>query len=512
MILEKTFISNLENQKNIYDLIGVCYDELFRINHDMNVGFVCKYNLNDNSNARGFYADKCFRELDKELLKLVEYKKIDNTYSVIPINELIKGIVKILNSFVMPNCKSKVKIAKSICLFRVIFSLDKYVHDINEDNIDRVKGPKNNKDSNYLVYIKKCSSFLDKGLEKITDKSIDYFFENSIQIIKRNELPVPERPPQIIRVNPEFSPEKKVLKVCCIPYIGFPTFKFIDCRNNTINRVSGTKLEGVFTVEYPIVDSKDDIQGQNRIIKLLDSAISKEADIIVFPEYIMSNSMYEAIKKHLKSRNCKLLKLVFMGTTYTMGKDGSNNNILKVLNGNGKELGAYYKYSPYSKEVVEKKSKSIFIEDLTNPGKECVILDIDRLGRILPSICRDIINNKCTYNLAHIFEPDLIIIPAWSPSLRFFKSKMIGFADTLHSSSILCNSCEARGKEDKTGKEIEEIGLAVVPSQKKGVQAKFEYIKRDGKGCTEKCREGCVRMITLDFSDDYPRIQIVNKN
>jgi hypothetical protein len=239
-------------------------------------------------------------------------------------------------------------------------------------------------------------------------------------------------------------------------------------------------------------------------------------DIVVFPEFVMSPDMLDAIQIHLResrNRHNKRLKFVFAGTTYLKDNEGNFNNVLHILKEDGTKLPyTYYKNSPFVKyddtERYIDSNQILSCERITNPGKECVLLDIEGFGRILPSICRDFIDGEYTNALAHIFKPELILIPAWSESVNSFLTEMCSFANNIHSSSILCNCCNAVDK-NKT-----KIGACIIPEKKESiVNSSPKYFYRS-RGCYANCESqgGCVFILTIEFggSSLLPQIEKIN--
>ena len=91
------------------------------------------------------------------------------------------------------------------------------------------------------------------------------------------------------------------------------------------------------------------------------------------------------------------LLFVFAGTAFVYEGMNNSNNILHIISGTGIELEErYYKFSPFNtvgkpdRHGFEKKSQVCEIvlncEHLTEPEKECLLLDIENVGRILPSV------------------------------------------------------------------------------------------------------------------------------
>lgn len=258
-----------------------------------------------------------------------------------------------------------------------------------------------------------------------------------------------------------------------------------------------------------------------RIISLLQFAINRNANIIVFPEYIMSPKMLKGIEDHLKrldSAQKPSLFLVLAGTCYHWANE-KGNNILHILNANGIEIGSYYKHSPFLEQSEEKihgallqskseprTKRSYFevCEILSEPGKECTLIDVDIIGRILPAICRDVISGH-TESLSNLFMPSFLIVPAWSRSVSSFDPRFSILADTIHTISLLCNCCNA---VEGTSKKA--TGTIVVPRKQGTAMAAFcqKIIRK--RNCTLSCLNhgGCIEQIEISFVESNPQVSL----
>ena len=277
-------------------------------------------------------------------------------------------------------------------------------------------------------------------------------------------------------------------------------------------------------------EEEDDVQ---RVIALLQSAINGNTNIIVFPEFIMSPKMFKGIKNHLKkldSAQKSNLFLVLAGTCYHWDKE-KGNNILHILNANGVEIGSYYKHSPFLMQAEEKIHGALLqpkeeadlqaqpeqetnshrqrrylenCEILSDPGKECTIIDVDVVGRILPAICRDVIDGQ-TESLSNLFVPSFLVVPAWSQSITSFDTRFLTLANTIHTVSLLCNCCNAvKGIDKKV------TGKIVVP-QKQGTR--MDALPQDitrVKDCTLFCQNhgGCVVQVEISFAKSNPQVNL----
>ncbi len=262
----------------------------------------------------------------------------------------------------------------------------------------------------------------------------------------------------------------------------------VSCKKNFAFKFIG---ESRFVVDYLKCDQ---IQLAERIGRAVETAIYEGSNIIVLPEYVVSQEVYHSVQKQIRKCHRELrgemgLMLVFAGSTWT--KDG--NNVMRILDAWGEEVGEYYKYSPYVKPKKEKHGFEC-CEVLSSPGKCCDIMAIENIGLFLPAICRDVIDGEYTEELAHYLLPVFIIIAAWSPSLAQFAERQREMANKYFISSVLANACGSiRKRALKIG------NGAIVCKRGTITQVCKKDIKRDN--CMANCsKEGCLYLLDYDFS------------
>ena len=330
--------------------------------------------------------------------------------------------------------------------------------------------------------------------------------------------------PKIIPVKQPLNTQEKPSKnkeiiIAFIPFIGFRTIQFHNLKDDT-PLAENDYPSGSFYVEH----LEDREPSAIRLVtELLVKAIDSHAEIIVFPEYIMSKQMLEAIKAKLSELTPLELKLVFAGTTYELDEEKlRGNNVMHILNGRGIEIGKYYKSTPFNNEADKPHHATTISDDrtgewpfscielLSDPGKECLLLDVEKWGRILPSVCRDFIDGDYTDQLVKTFCPSFVVIPAWSHSVSSFDSNMNSYANTIHTMSLLCNSCNAvnqRGEDDMP------IASICMPRKvNRAMEARLEKQTRKAD-CRKTCEDcgGCIVFYHIDFSKQQPDFHVEMK-
>lgn len=231
-----------------------------------------------------------------------------------------------------------------------------------------------------------------------------------------------------------------------------------------------------------------------QIVQSVESAISMKSNLIVLPEFTVSPEIYTSIKNQIKmirkkQKSLTDLMLVFAGSTWTE----DNNNVMRILDSWGEEVGEYYKYTPYTKR---KKGKCGFeeCESLRTPGKCCDVLAIEGIGFFLPAICRDMIDGEYTLELAKILLPAFTIISAWSSSVASFVPRQKELANKYFVSSVLANACASVDKRTLR------IGHGSIV-HKSGTIAGEDIRDIERDNCISKCMsEGCFYILDYDFS------------
>lgn len=526
MKIREKFYTELCEASSEYDIVAICYAEILRFVEDTEINFVTQYidRLDDDLKYNHYYfMFESFRKFAINIAKdqLLQLGGFDPKKFCELLFPRMKSIIDSL--------EADFEKGFPICLFYIISALD-YIIGEEQKEFEMYSfwnqscGPLNSGASleKSVVYLQNNNNFLSPSLEtqyfrkplyqnRIGNQFSDVLLFRRSYIKERfSAIPKIKR----IRCNPLYREQietRKYFRIASVPFIGYPTIAFHNLKDPQ-PCAEGDTPEGSFYVEYP---EKMEEKNLTNILLLLELAIEKEANIIVFPEYVVSERVLKGMKEYLSGldRNRrKQLNLVFAGTMYKREEHDKGDNILTILNAFGSEVGRYYKYSPFlirntkgSEKAVPKsdgktnKRKYIICSEiLSNPGKECTLIDVDTIGRILPAICRDVIDGVYTKNLVEMFLPSLLIISAWSKSISRFESELCHFADTVLTSSLLCDCCNAVKREDIT----KPIGLYCLPEKVDNkMDSKPHKIIRDvncWKNCEQKC--GCVFLIDVDFS------------
>lgn len=531
MNLQDDFIDALNQSIDEYELVAVCYRELLRYKKDTDNIFITRIGHLAEDPEYKMYATQ-FEEFRENILFSTKKMNVNDYDAGSGFEDFKMNLIEQFNKFLCPEMLSE-NICIPICIFYTLEAMDSYVENNLEQVFDTYKscGPLNKGESNKdcLLYLQEKTSFFSNAYEgkegfrkPMRSARIGAMFHSFLLLEKNRLFHIPQINPIFIKESCKGALIQKRIKIVAIPYIGYDTFRF--CSFNSVGDCKSNEITGPFYVDYIPEYEEDNIK---KIIELLDTAIRKEANIVVFPEFIMSEGMKNAIKRHLFQMpvQCKKnLMLVFMGTYYQWNKGNcQGNNILYVFNANGNEVGSYFKYSPFLVQSEEKihgvkisSSKESNLpkrrqycqkcEILSNPGEKCTLFDLVGIGRILPAICRDVIDGEFTLFLANIFMPSLLIVPAWSKSINSFDARLISLADTIHTSALVCNCCNAVDPRKKV------IGRFYMPAKKRTyMNAEVIDLCRNGD-CKKECKEnnGCMFEIEIDFSSGKPQCKLLS--
>lgn len=336
----------------------------------------------------------------------------------------------------------------------------------------------------------------------------------SLLILEKSQLPSQvEFPPKISIVNIT-APDKKDVGS---PYLPQPhsvenrlTVAIIHPLSKAMNE--GTQDDSLLTFEN--VDGSGNFRVRYRedyedcllehVISCLEKAINNGAQIIVFPEYVVSNELSSGIQHYLQAnktltRNSKLL-LVVAGSAWQKNSSDTPGDINggKLYNRVGQLLGEYQKFEPFT----QTRDGKTLTEYLSNSAKVSLVY-ISGIGLILPLICRDVVNMHGPERLIQSYNPVLTPIVAWSYRIEYgFLTPMEAFAQSYYTFGIVCDACASRDID------ADYLGLVCVPHKRQKIGdeqfvpgAFSKQIIKNPSVCTACKSGGCIQWVTVDFTD-----------
>ncbi|MCM1120987.1 MAG: hypothetical protein NC416_00235 [Eubacterium sp.] len=496
MDIYERIIENRTKIESIYDIASICYDHLcIQVNNQ--ALFLAKYieyseeAVDNNPNIRKL--KKFSYDLSVLFLKKDTYFTLDEV--VEQVLQAVRCIEKELIYY------GNEKDNEATIAYHLLQAVDLYTENRVPDSSN---APLNEK------YTETSYIYRTNGEAMITGAATELEFRDKIQtteirhnfkcirILEKAELAAGMNPPKMVTLHIENSDQIRELiardkkwKVAVIPFGRDELFRF-------------KKIQGsMFRVQYIEQHRQNAIM---KAVNLLKQAIQQKANIIIFPEYVCFPEMQEAIGDYLTEtyrkapKSVQNLLLVIAGSGWTE----ENNNVARIYSYSGKLLGEQYKYSPYDGED---EYGERWIEGLSNPGRESVIINIPSIGSIMTAICRDVSNRDQTEKLADIFRIDFLLVVAWSKSLHGGFDKQLGSITEMNmtTSSIVCNCCGAMDRDSR------DRGIVVTPHKKKSIiEAKVRLFKRNAGGC-ENCA-GCIFSIPLLYrTQDVDRGKIVGR-
>lgn len=492
MAFEDKFKDNIEKLENVYDMVSFCYDFL----------------KNQVTNETAFLANYIFQNEEASIcnpnLRILEKFQTE-------VMDILKQQDK--NGWIFQQCKEKIVVLSQKISGRLQIYMDSNLNDatipffilmavniyvLEKRGKCKNPGPLNVQyQEKTYVYLNINESLLQEAAyllefgQPIQNETIRKQLGN-LHILQKDELRPNSEPIKIVQFAiPEDDKGRqeilrtKKLKIAIIPFGREKMLEFpIE---------SGAS----FNVKY---NEWHKVFGIRRALRLLEEAIKKRANVIIFPEYICSEEIQVEIQKYLQekmdknSSSLKRLLLVVAGSAWTF----DNNNVSVLYQYNGKQLGKQYKGENFSD--IKKENRQM-IENLSNPGKENIIVDINGIGKIMVAICRDVSNRGYLRRMTEIFKPQFLFVPAWSPSVnKGFREQLKEItAFNYCTCGIVCNCCEAleAGTSFKR-----ENGVAVTPYKVGSVvEGKEDIIYRKEDKCSELCNEnGCIFILEHDFS------------
>lgn len=257
--------------------------------------------------------------------------------------------------------------------------------------------------------------------------------------------------------------------------------------------------------------------------------LNNEIDFLIFPEMLMTQKI---VNKVISFTEKKDIRFVFCGSIWENDK-----NICYVFY-EGEEIFRYYKKIPFElqysqkefAEVIEKCSnkeqleilqflynqhdfsqKISFQERLKNE-QNIHIIDINKFGRIITYICRDI-DDDSYMDISKIAQCDFIFLPACSPS-NDLANNAASLSERYHCTTIMCNTCSSLCNNDVSSKisSNQKIGFITTPSKHDTTRShkKFYYSFEDScRNCSSYCNG---RIFSINMEDLYKGKHSVSLN
>lgn len=490
MKLESSLLGRWEKCKSDFDMAAFCYDYIIR-----NIGslsesvFISSYMDAGKKTSLSNPNLKTLWKLENDI-KDILYNNLDPDVQVKLVFDGLEKAVECLLPF------GEERINLSSVFMAVLIGIDLYTSArVTEKYQFSSNGPLNHPErAESLVYLKNNTSMLNA----IRDR---YRFRKEVDsggigdtltvliLIKKSDLFSQCEYPRVtplhihegrVKLRNQLYRQKK-LKIAILPDNKPKCFKFDE------NSTPGS----TFRVRYMPGQEKE-IQ---RHCDWLRMVVESGANLVIFPEFFISPEILAGMKDWMVNNadeswmKQSALIAVCAGTTW----DEQDNNIMHLIDWQGIELGTYYKYSPFRALPPDAETSDTYgmCEYLTTPGKKSILIDIDFIGRILPAICRDVIDGSFTERLVKNFRPFMLVTSAYSSSVASFNRHYSSYASRYYVTSILCNACDAaKGSA---------LNLCSVPVKEKSDMGCFTEKINKCNSWESDCPESCYIMLELNF-------------
>lgn len=480
MKINDHYTKQISMAETVFDMAAVCY-RILEDEVDNPIVFVSRYvdesavECQENPNFDTLLRFSDF--ISKTLEKYSETDFVRNRDSI---------IWEILKMDLKPFLNEKEN--QLSVIFTLLSTIDSLVP-FWENAIIRERGTLNKGASTttHLVYLS-CRKYIHEALiQKIgrERKSCGGIGEtlNNLLFLKRDMLPKGAMAPEICFMLRDVKKCPACLKVAVI--VGIQGTHF------TTENIGGSAKVIKYKPEMQIRTAE-------KIWEKISTAIRDGAEFILLPEFCTSKEILEFIQKKLseymlQKRSVSKLIAVFPGSTWTQ----SDDNVQFILDAYGREIGRYYKNTPFRKK---KSSKTGYqrCEGLNHLGLRTCLLRIEGIGYLLPATCRDVIDGNYTKYLIQNFAPSFLFIPAWSSSGNSFERPLKGFAADYFVNSVLCNGCGALSNKSSV------MGGMVIPCKKTTVASghfeKIQITEAMAASCHEGCEEMCSYIMEIDFN------------
>lgn len=336
----------------------------------------------------------------------------------------------------------------------------------------------------------------------------------SLLILEKSHLPPHvEFPPKISIVNISV-PDKKEIAPSTLPQTLSVENRLIIAIIHPLSKAMNSGAPEDRLLAFENIDGSGNFRVRYRhdykecllehVISCLERAINNGAQIIVFPEYVVSSELSAGIQHYLQTnkaltRNSKLLLVVAGSAWQKISADTPGDiNGGKLYNRVGQLLGEYQKFEPFT----QTRDGRTLTEYLSNSAKISLVY-ISGLGLILPLICRDVVNMHGPERLIQSYNPVLTPIVAWSKRIEYgFLPPMETFAQSYYTFGIVCDACASREID------ADYLGLVCVPHKRQDTgdeqfvpEAFSKQIIKNSSVCNSCKSGGCIQWVTVDFTD-----------
>lgn len=224
---------------------------------------------------------------------------------------------------------------------------------------------------------------------------------------------------------------------------------------------------------------------QKKVLHLLQTIWNKDYDLIIFPEIIGSQELYEAVQEFLRSHSIHH-SLILLPTYYEHGR---NQGIL--LGPGGVELFRQNKTTAFVMMDGEEKQKEFLTSDM-----EIGILLIRGVGSLVLPICADLVNPDYARLVYDEHQADILLCPSYSVGSGAFANALLkGMA--VESLGFWVNTCAAQEISPQRNYGFNHIGKLQMPNLKD----EEKTLKQLNRECNGICHPLCYFHIEIGIKN-----------
>lgn len=465
----ETIIENIEYAQNEYDILSLAYEYII-------------------TNKQNITETQCGTEFLSKFSNSLELKHLNKEMCCL-FQDLFNKIIG------LDHVKSELKKSIICCMEQpclicvtIIRAFDSSYRFVPSSDIFSVFerlliGPLNSfaHQKDVLVYPKPDSLLIDYISEKARFRNHNDFSPETLNSILKMEnfilikkADIHNKTHKIIKYLDRGYLQKNItntgeLKIGVAPVCGYPAMNIrFEGETFCIDGASNLEIENNLTEKY---------------LHILEKMIQDKVNIAVFPEILLTTATITRVKEFLKASPAdSSLGIIFCGTIWQ-----NFSNILYVLTGRGKELMTYKKVTPFEYKHDDGKS---YLEHLKPEDEDLTLIDIDGIGRIICSVCKDFQNANRIEIPQHILNCNIAVVSAYSPSIQTFKTYTNVFAERDHGISVICNACGSIAKKTCATDNCKshKVGYLTMPSKVDTLVKGKNYFYSTDYRCIEGCR------------------------
>lgn len=291
--------------------------------------------------------------------------------------------------------------------------------------------------------------------------------------------------------------------------------------------ITSKNLQEILNIKYT-KDKNFFVKNMNSLVekniikkcKLFIEKLNNDIDLLIFPEMLMTEVIIDEIKSLIAEKD---IPFVFYGS-----ESFNKNNICRVFFEN-EEIFKYHKKIPFNlkysqaefQELIDNCSdqeqldilnnlvkqhnfsEKISFQEKIDTNKDIHIIDINKLGRILTYICKDI-DDDSYMNISRILQSDFIVLPACNPS-NDLTNGAINLSERYHCTTIMCNTCSSLCKNSNSLiyniESKKNIGFIITPAKDVTTRSHKKIFYKFNETC-KSCNLSCDgRFFTINLRE-----------